>query len=100
MLEGISKNLVFLHWPEISEENYESNNRSNWLSDMELKRHVPNASEPLFAVMNVESRRESTLYCLIFNMNCHGNSSLQQDKGSFHQQIRLKFREETSKVGA
>ena len=98
VLEGISKNLVSLHWPEVSEENYESNKRHNWFSDMELLRDVPNASEPLLSVMNVESRRESTLYCVIFNMACRGNSSIQQDEGSFLQQIRLKFREETSNV--
>jgi hypothetical protein len=98
MLEGFSKNLVSLHWPEVAEENYEGSNRNNCLSDMELKRDVPNASEPLLSVMNVESRRESTLYCVIFNMDCHGNSSIQQDEGSLRQQIRLKFREETGKV--
>jgi len=94
MLEIISKNLVSLHWPEVAEENYESNNRNNWLSGMELKRDVSNASESPLSGMNVES----TLYCVIFNMDCHGNSSIQQDEGSFHQQIRLKFREETSRV--
>ena len=79
MSEGISKNLVSLHWPEVAEENYETNNRNNWLSDMELKRDVPNASEPLLSAMNIESRIiESTLYCVIFNMDCRGNSSIQQ----------------------
>jgi hypothetical protein len=93
MLEDISKNLMSLHWPEVDEENYESNDRNNWLSDMELKRDVPNANEPLLSLMNVES----PLYCVICN-DCHGNSSIQQDEVSFHKQIRLKFREETSKV--
>ena len=78
MSEGISKNLVSLHWPEVAEENYETNNRNNWLSDMELKRDVPNASETLLSAMNIESRRQSTLYCVIFNMDCRGNSSIQQ----------------------
>jgi hypothetical protein len=93
MLEGISKNLVSLYWPEVAEENYESNNRNNWLSSMELKRDVSNASKPPLSAMNVES----TLYCIIFNMDCHGNRNIQQEEGSFHQKIRLKFREETSK---
>jgi len=61
---------------------------------MELKRDVPNASEPLLSVMNVES----PLYCVIFNMGCHGNSSIQQEEGAFRKQIRLKCREETSKM--
>jgi hypothetical protein len=52
MLEGISKNLTSLHWLEVDEENYENNNRNNWLSDMELKRDVPNAREPLLSVIN------------------------------------------------
>jgi hypothetical protein len=30
--------------------------------------------------------------------NCHGKSNIQQEEDSFHQQIGLKFKEETSKV--
>ena len=30
--------------------------------------------------------------------DCHSKSNIQQEEGSFHQQIRLKFKEETSKV--
>jgi hypothetical protein len=52
--------MVSLHWPEVAEENYESNNQNKWLSDMELKRDKPNASEQLLSVKNVvESRRVS-----------------------------------------
>jgi hypothetical protein len=29
------------------------------------------------------------------NPDCHGRSSMQQEEGSFHQQVGLKFKEET-----
>jgi len=38
------------------------------------------------------------MYTGNYIQNCQGNSSIQQEEDSFHQQNRIKFKEETSKV--
>jgi hypothetical protein len=54
MLESTLKNLVSPRLSEAAEKNYDSNNRNLWLSDIDGKRDVPNASERLRSVLNVE----------------------------------------------